>query len=142
MYALIKNNLVHGHIDTDAQTAADITAAGEYLAVECVGIPQNDSVYDPATGSITPPVPVVPPAARKLTKLEYMNLFTDSELAAIYAAAKVSPAVEVWLKKFEMATPDQDGKAIDKDDPRTIGGLQALEAATLLGAGRAAEILA
>lgn len=81
-------------------------------------------------------------AARRLTKLDYMNRFNDDELAAIYAAAKAVPAIEVWLAKFNAATPGADGTAIDLDDPRTVAGVQALEGAGLIGAGRAAEILA
>jgi hypothetical protein len=71
----------------------------------------------------------------KLTKLEYMNRFTDAELAAIYTAAKAVVQVEIWLKKFELATE------VDLSDERTIAGLNALEAAGLIGAGRAQEIL-
>ena len=70
-----------------------------------------------------------------------MNRFADEELAGLYAAAQVAPAVMVWLKKFEATTPDADGTSIDLDDPRTIAGLQALEGAGLLAAGRAQEIL-
>lgn len=81
------------------------------------------------------------PPVRRLTKLAYMNRFTDLELEGIYSAAKVSVAVEVWLAKFNATTPDADGTAIDLDDPRTIDGLSDMEAATLIGVGRAAEIL-
>lgn len=89
-------------------------------------------------------VPVVPPtpAKRRVTKLDYMQRFTDAEMAGIYSAAKSSIAVEVWLAKFNATTPEPDGTSMDLDDPRTIGGLQALEAAGLIGVGRAAEILA
>lgn len=82
------------------------------------------------------------PPPRKVSKLEFMNSLTDAELAGIYAAAKVSPAVEVWLAKFHATSVDPDGTSIDKDDPRTIAGMQALEAAGLIGPGRAAEVLA
>ena len=74
------------------------------------------------------------PVTARLTKLAYMDRFTDVELAGIYAAAKVAPAVEVWLEKFKLA------EYVDIADARTIAGLQALEAAGLLAAGRAAEI--
>lgn len=132
-YAQITDGIVTGVTETAgplpvSPNLVQITGFDESL----LGQSYADGVFAPE-----PPAPV-----RRLTKLEYMNRFTDGELAAIYGAAKVSPAVEVWLKKFEMATPDGAGKAIDLDDPRTIAGLQALEAATLLGAGRAAEILA
>ena len=51
------------------------------------------------------PLPDTQPEAlvSKLTKLQYMNRFRDDELANIYAAAKVSPAVEVWLEKFKLS---------------------------------------
>jgi hypothetical protein len=65
-----------------------------------------------------------------------MNRFTDSELATIYTAAKTVVSVEIWLEKFKLASE------INLDDPYTIGGLQAMEAAGLIGVGRAAEILA
>lgn len=73
--------------------------------------------------------------SRMITKLAYMNRFQDAELAALYTAAKTVVQIEVWLEKFKMS------EFIDLDDPRTIGGVQALEAAGLLGAGRAAAIL-
>jgi len=83
-----------------------------------------------------PTAPVIAPAVTILTKLEYMNRFTDSELAAIYTAAKQSIEIEIWLEKFKLATE------IDLSDPRTIAGVQALEAVGLIGASRADEILA
>ena len=92
------------------------------------------------TEIVEPPAPV--PSVRRLSKLAYMNRFTDAELAGIYAAAKTVVAVEVWLAKFNATTPEADGTSIDLDDPRTIAGLQGMEAAGLLAAGRAAEILA
>lgn len=81
------------------------------------------------------PETVVPAKPTTLTKLEYMNRFTDAELAGIYTAAKTVIAVEVWLEKFKLATD------INLTDQRTIDGLHALEDAGLLAEGRAAEIL-
>ena len=75
------------------------------------------------------PVKVLP------TKLEFFDRFTDAEQVAIYDAAKTVTAIQVWLDKFKLASD------IDVTDPRTIAGIQALEAAGLLTAGRAAEIL-
>ena len=76
------------------------------------------------------------PVSRVLTKTQYMNRFTDAELGAIYSTAKVVVNVQVWLERFNAATE------IDLDSPNVIGGLQAMEAAGLIGAGRANEILA
>lgn len=73
---------------------------------------------------------------RTLSHIDFMGRFTDSELVGIYTAAKSSVAVEIWLDKFKLAGN------VNKDDARTISGLQALESAGLLAAGRAAQILA
>lgn len=75
-------------------------------------------------------------ADRVLTKLDYMNRFTDTELATIYTVAKSNIAVEIWLEKFKLSTE------INLDDLRTIGGVMALEQFGLIGPGRASEILA
>jgi hypothetical protein len=72
---------------------------------------------------------------RVITKLDYMNRFTDTELATIYTVAKTNVAIEVWLEKFKLSAE------INLDDPRTIGGVQALEQFGLIGVGRATEIL-
>lgn len=89
-----------------------------------------------ADGIFTAPTIETSPPIHTLTKLEYMNRFTDAELAGIYTAAKSFVAIEVWLAKFNAVKDD-----IDLDDPRTVAGVQGLESAGLLAAGRAAEIL-
>jgi hypothetical protein len=78
---------------------------------------------------------------RRLSKLEFIDLLTDTEYVTILAAAKESVQIEAWIRKMELATPDQDGTSIDLDDPRTQGGVQALELIGLIGEGRAEEIL-
>lgn len=76
-----------------------------------------------------------PTSLGQISKLAYMERFSDAELAAIYGAAKVSLAVEVWMEKFKLA------EFIDLADPRTLAGLQALESNGLIGTGRALEVL-
>lgn len=75
------------------------------------------------------------PVVSVLSKLEFMNRFTDAELEAIYAAAKQNVSVEIWLEKFKLTTD------INLRDQRTIDGIQMLEQAGLLTEGRSAEIL-
>lgn len=92
----------------------------------------------PGQYQLDTPAPINPVLEPKLvSKLSYMCRFTDAELELIYSTAKVNISVEVWLAKFNATTGD-----IDLNDPRTIAGINALESAGLLGAGRAAEILA
>lgn len=70
-----------------------------------------------------------------LTPLTFLNRFTDNEAKSILGLAKTDPDVELWWIKYNKA---QD---IDLLDPQTISGVQALEDATILATGRAAEIL-
>lgn len=79
--------------------------------------------------------PQEPTNLGQISKLAYMERFSDTELAAIYGAAKVSMAVEVWLERFKLA------EFIDLSDPRTLAGLQALESNGLIGPDRALGIL-
>jgi len=79
--------------------------------------------------------PVPPTQPTPLTHKQFMDRFTDTELAAIMTAAKSSIELELWFKRFEMA---QD---ILLTDPQTIAGVNALETAGLIATGRATEIL-
>lgn len=78
---------------------------------------------------------IVKPQPRLMSKLDYLNRFTDSELASIYTAAKTNVVIEIWLEKFRMSSE------ISLDDPRTIAGINSLEQSGLITASRAAEIL-
>ena len=91
-----------------------------------------DANYPGATKLPEDPVSVIQPLP---TKLEFFDRFTDAEQVAIYDTAKTVTQVQLWLDKFKLASD------IDVTDPRTIAGIQALEGAGLLAAGRAAEIL-
>lgn len=75
----------------------------------------------------------------RYSRLAFMNRFTDTELGRIFSAAKVSVAVEVWLAKFNAATPEADGTCIDTENQEVIEGLIGLEQAGLLDAGRVAS---
>ena len=77
-----------------------------------------------------------PSSSRVLTKLQFLNRFTNEELAAVYTAAKTNVLIEVFMDKLKLA---QD---INLDDPQTVGGLQTLVAAGLLSEARVQEVLA
>jgi len=133
-------------IDNVAAEVIDFDPAGRFtgeIAAMFTKVPdgtgQNDTLNQDGTWTkwIAPPEPEPTPVSiRTLTKLEYMDRFTDAELAGIYTAAKSVVHVEIWLEKFKLATE------VNLDDPRTLFGLQAMESAGLLAAGRAFEIAA
>lgn len=75
------------------------------------------------------------PAQRIISRLAFMERFTDAELASIYAAAKQTVMVEVWMDKLKLASE------IELTDARVQSGVHALEDAGLIGQGRAEQIL-
>lgn len=76
-----------------------------------------------------------PPQVRRVSRLAFRNRFTDAEKLAIYTAAESSAQIRVWLDDLAAA------EFIDLDYPATVAGVQALELAGLIGAGRAAEVV-
>lgn len=89
--------------------------------------------------------PVVQRGPRKLTKLQFIERMGDPAYAAILQMAKADIGVEVFMRKFEATTPDEDGTSINLDDPRTIAGVNAigatLEAQQIVEPGWADEVL-
>ena len=71
-----------------------------------------------------------------ITRLQFMDLFTMPELAAVYTAAKSSVMIEVFLDKWKMA------EFIDLRDPNTIAGVNGLADAGLITKERVPVILA
>lgn len=72
---------------------------------------------------------------RIMTKLEFLRRFTAEERVAIRTVAKSNVQIEDYLALLELADE------VNTRDSDTRGGVQMLEAAGLLAAGRAAEIL-
>lgn len=81
----------------------------------------------------------VPQGPRRLTKLAFIGR-VGTEFAGILTAAKTNVQVELFVRMLDWATPDPDGTSVDLDDPRVVDALTTLEAAGLIGAGRAQEI--
>lgn len=71
-----------------------------------------------------------------ISKVAFLSRMTQEERIAIREAAKVDPAVFDYMELLN-ASP-----VITLTDPRTIGGINALETGGLLQPGRAAQILA
>lgn len=71
----------------------------------------------------------------KLTQKDFLKRFTPTEYAAIKSAAAANGTVDYYFQLLLSA------EYVCVSDPDTITGVQLLEQAGLLGAGRAAEIL-
>jgi hypothetical protein len=76
-----------------------------------------------------------PPSNRRITRLAFRRRLTDAEKVAIYTASASSAAIRIYLDDLTAAD------YIDLDDSAVLVGLQALETAGLLAAGRASAIV-
>lgn len=74
-------------------------------------------------------------SAKRFTHLAFYRLFTIAERIAIRDTAKLDPRLEDYIDLLRMA------KYVDLTDPDTVAGVNTLEAAGLLAAGRATQIL-
>ncbi len=82
-----------------------------------------------------PPPPPVEPAGRRMSRLEYLRLFTQEERIAIRAAGKVNVVVEDYLHLLDEADE------INTGDAEVAEALTLMESAGLLAAGRREEVL-
>jgi hypothetical protein len=131
---VVQSSQVFSSEKTDEDIRSELENASGAVCVMSEVDVLAGSTWDGST--FTPPEPAAEVASRTVTKLQYMNRFTDVELATIYTAAKTVIQVEIWLEKFKLASD------VNLDDPATLAGLQAMEAFGLIGPGRAAEIAA
>lgn len=76
-----------------------------------------------------------PAQDRKITPKAFLSRMTQPERIEIRNAASVNDEIYDFMDLLDKAT------YIDLDDQETIAGLNAIELAGLIGAGRAAEIL-
>ena len=90
-------------------------------------IPQPEPEPEPEPNPLQP---------KRLTSLEFLDLFTESEQLAIATAAMQSAQVKLWYDRMLAAM------FITLADPRTEAGLTALVTAGLLTAERKTEIVA
>ena len=145
-YALINAGQVVNIIEADADFIDSLQGFDAAVAHDQAQIGwawDGQQLHAPAP----PPVPEQPaPVFTKLTKLGFRGRFTQAEKTAIELASLDDPAapmaqrqqaadIRVYLADVAAAT------YIDPQHPETRAGVQALEAAGLIGAGRALQIL-
>lgn len=94
------------------------------------------------TAPVQPDLPDPPdpgPIRRWITKLAFRQRFTPTERATITYAARQAGAEAAGIQSY--LDDVQAASYIDLERADTRAGVEALEAATLLASGRAAEIL-
>lgn len=142
-YALIRNAKVNNIIVADDESFVALIAP-DWDAI--APVPEDAPVaigWGWAGASFVEPEPepeLEPaPVPRHITQLAFLNRFTDPEAIAIdlasIGATQQAAAMRRYLSKVNAAS------YIDLDRLDTRAGVQALEAAGILAAGRALEIL-
>lgn len=121
-------------VTAPAKLAALTKAAQAYNASSAQPLSQGEFLQKLIDGQLDGLVKAY--LVTQITKLAFLNRFTPEERIAVRAAVAQSPAIHDYMEMLDAA---QD---VDLTDARTIGGVQALEAAGLLAEGRAGEILA
>lgn len=112
-----------------ALTDEDLARLGQIVSPEMVSV-YGDAGFFPAAD------PPPPPDAPIISPYEFLKLFTTAERVGILTVAQTNMAIADWLNMLNHVS------AVHLDDPNTIVGVQALEGAHLIAAGRAAGILA
>ena len=129
-YAIVADGVVTSVTLWDGES--EWTPPEGSTAVECGDDVATGWTYDGTdfTAPETPAVSVI------LNKVDFLRLFTQSERIAIRAAAAVNAQVADYQDILA------NSAVVLLDDPGVMAGVPLLEAAGLIGTGRAAQILA
>lgn len=151
-YALIKNNVVENIAEADAEWAQAVVADWQYT-IDVTNLTPQPSInwtYDGQTftaPAVIPTEPLPPVVVNwKITRFAFRARFTSAEKVAIEMACLDNPseALEQRQKSAMLRSMQKDVETatyIDLKNPDTRVGVQAMETAGLLAAGRATQIL-
>jgi hypothetical protein len=143
-YALIENNKVKDVILADEEFISNMTETYQHIE-DLNNHPLGNIIstgwgWDPS-GFTEPPATPEPPAPveRKVTRLAFLDRFTDAEAIALDLAS-IGTTIEAasirrYMQKVNAAT------FIDLARDDTITGVRQLETVGLIGTGRADRIL-
>ncbi len=128
--------MVHGNTIVEVINHSPVGRYTAEVANLFVEIPDKDEdIVGLVYPEVAPPA-IEPEIKQPISVLDFRNRFTQDEKIAIYTAAKQVVAIQVWIDDLASA------KDVTVTHDQTIAGINALESAGLIGAGRAAEILA
>ena len=133
---LIKDDLVVNAIHADSVERA-LAIFPAYEVIE-----QPDGVgpgFRRVGGVWLPPEPVAVPEDKRITRLAFLNRFTDAEAVAIDLASQGATMQAAYMRRYMQKV--NAASFIDLANPDTRNGVIALEDAGLLAEARADEIL-
>lgn len=140
-YALIENSVVANIAVADEETAAALPGQWVPGTGACIGWHYDGEQFTPPVVEAPPPI-----EARRITRLAFRKRFTQAEKVSLEIAAlddpSATPAQRAQAAALRAYLKDVDAaQFIDLADAHVKEGVQTLEAAGLLAAGRAAEII-
>ena len=109
----------------------------DHVLMEQVGDENIGWTYDGI--GFYPPASIANASTTKITRLAFLNRFTDSEAVQIDLAS-MGATVQAAMLRRELKRIDS-ASHIDLTDPSLANGLNMLETVGLMNAGRAVEIL-
>lgn len=135
---LIKDGLVVNAIHADSVERAQ-QFYPDHIAME-----QPDGVgpgwlFNSGTSEFSAPPVVEVPEDKRITRLAFLNRFTDAEAVAIDLASIGATVEAAYMRRYQKKV--DNATFIDLNDPDTRNGVIAMEDAGLLADGRANEIL-
>jgi hypothetical protein len=123
------------YIVTEKATGKEVCRYESTAPVEWNGMEFATHDHAEFIEPVDPNAPIEGVASRILTKREFIKRFTVEEYAGIKAAATVNATLDYYWQMFMLA------EEINTGDADTVAGVQMLEQAGLIAAGRAEEIL-
>ena len=139
-YALITNGMVTNTIKCSPEYIINYLTNNDHIVlIDNLDVNIGD-FYEPTTGQFTKNTILPQEILLKnayCTILQFRSKFTDNEKVAIYTAAANNILIKIWLEDLNCV----QNNMVSLEDPRTVGGVQALEAMGIIGVGRAAQIL-
>lgn len=130
--------MYYAQIDPATRICNAVTeTAGPLESPFCIEIAAYDLSYlSQRHNATTGQFEVVQQPRAPISKIDYLRRFDQDERIAIRQAAETNHIVNDYVELLNATT------TLHLDDPDVIAGVNSLEAAELLAAGRAAEILA
>ncbi len=133
--ALIKNDLVDNVISADSIERAQMF----YPEHECIEAGLLGPGFIRINGEFVQPTPPEHPKIYKISRLAFMNRFTDLEAINIDMASRGETLAAATLRRH--LSKVENAEYIDLERADTRSGVLAMEEFGLLAAGRALEIL-
>lgn len=136
---LVKDGLVENVICADSVERAQQFYPAHICIERTAEISNVGPGYLYSNGVWTEPPTVEIVQDRRITRLAFLNRFTDSEAVAIDLASQGATVDAAYMRRYMQKV--NAAMFIDLQDESTRDGVHALEVAELLAPGRSGEIL-